>query len=147
MVGPYKALKLITSNMIILLKQLGIKTLNISDSTSVNTLIKCIACLSFALFYVQLQSSDHGLSGWSFLLTADGQRAGRPFKPQPPLTPAFHWGRLRREENRKRQKRGNKCKKGERGAAENSRWMLSGLRGQHVLHWRGKERFQNWVEG
>lgn len=63
--------------------------------------------LSSALFNVQQQSSNHGFSGASFLLTKDGRRAGQLSKPQPPPAPAVHWERkTERERERNRRARG-----------------------------------------
>lgn len=82
------------------------------------------------LFYVlqQQQSWDHDES---FLLTEGRAQGNHPSN-------SFHQQQLSREkkgrENENEAKESKPVQEGERGAGENSRWMLSGLRGQHVLH-------------
>lgn len=96
------------------------------------TVHKCNTVQYISVFvHVQQQSSDHGLLSASFLLTADEQRAGQPSTTS--TSTNFPVSRKERERKRQRQERGQE-QEGERRAGEHSRWMLSGLRGQHVLH-------------
>lgn len=86
----------------------------------------------FALFSLQ-QTVNHGFPGASFLLTEDGERERRRSKSAPlPAELSTEKGREREEEEEAKER--ERVQEGERGAGENSRWMLSGLRGQHVLH-------------